>query len=732
MTSSLITGGGALRASAPDPGAFPEDGTVVITGISYGTVVPGGGDGNASGVNIALSFDPAIVGLIDSVTVRLRGPDGGTFSDSVDAEDGLNNLFIELSANSISGEYEIIGVTVFFNDTAQATGLPAGVFQIGADEISSLIPSRFIDLVNPDEDRTPPELLSLDLPTRSIVIENDLPTILGGGASVEISFGANFQDDNSGLNIIEFEFDIGVGFSAALGFEIGLFSDLSPGERILSTLNTVAPAGNYIFELLRVSDDRGNTLLLTADDLAGLGFQNSVHVVTQADLQDATSPTVNSFSLAAQSVTIGGAGGSLVLDLNAVDTGFGATGVQTVTLVLISSLGSRYQLEANVVFGTGDDATATFQFPVDFPAGDFTVERISVNDAAFNRQDLTLPDTSLSVVNPFGGDIAANRLVGDDGDNTLVARDGDDTVIGGLGNDNISLGRGDDTSFAGPGDTGNDTIVGGSGNDLIGAAGGNDFIVGGQLITTDLQTSTFRSLEERLDGSDTLFGGSGDDTIYGGSPRFTVDSDGVETVQDFGSTAPDVIYAGLGNDFVQGSFGADELGGGTGSDTLNGGAGNDTIYGGRNDGDAVGVNDVISGENGNDIVFASGGNDSVSGGADNDTLFGGSGDDTLNGNGGQDEIFGGTGDDILSGGSGADIFFFRPGSGADTILDFDAGNDSLVLTQYSERFSSAAQILAGAIVTNIGGTTGLLLDFGQGDQLFLADITTTFGLDIVF
>lgn len=729
---ALQATGRAAALPASDAGAIPGTDTVVVTSVGFAGVETGTGNGNAPVVTVTVDIDPAILFRIDSVQVTLRGPDGSLTTERKDSDEDFETFELELRARAISGEYEIAEIRIDFSGDPAVTGLPQEGLVLTADAISSLTDSRFIDLINPDEDVTPPIISDIELPTRSILVDNDLPDILGGGLSAEITFNATISDEESGLNIIEFEFDIGPGSPAVIGAAVGLFGDLRNGERELSTFNTEAPAGKYIFELLRVSDDQGNTVLLTADDLAGLGYQNSVQIVSQDDLQDAESPTVSAFALADNSVTIDAEGATLQVSLTATDDGFGATGVQTVTLVLVSDLGSRYQLDADVVFSDGDNATAEFIFPPDFPAGSFTISRVSVNDAAFNRKDVALADTAFTVVNPSGGDIADNRLRGDAGDNLIIARAGDDTVVGADGNDSVRLGSGDDVSFAGAGDTGNDTIVGGSGDDLIGGGAGDDFIVGGRLLEVDVQTLLQTDLEPRLDGADTIFGGDGDDSIIGGSPFFGSNDLDKKVFSDYGSIAADQIYAGRGDDFVRASYGDDTIGGGAGSDTLWAGAGDDTIYGGAGDAGAVGINDRIEGQTGNDVVFASGGDDVVNGGADNDTLFGGAGADTVDGDGGHDAVYGGAGDDVLFGGTGEDTFFFAPGSGADVIEDFNVADDTLFLSAYSARFDSAADILAGAVVFNLNGDFGLLIGLGQGDQIFLEGVTSLAGLKVVF
>jgi predicted extracellular nuclease len=80
--------------------------------------------------------------------------------------------------------------------------------------------------------------------------------------------------------------------------------------------------------------------------------------------------------------------------------------------------------------------------------------------------------------------------------------------------------------------------------------------------------------------------------------------------------------------------------------------------------------DLALGEDGPDILVGLDGNDSLFGGAGSDRLVGGDGDDLLDG---------GPGRDILIGGDGADQFaLFDPGS-FDFIVDFVAGEDTVLL-----------------------------------------------------
>ncbi|MBC6437304.1 MAG: hypothetical protein GDA52_04000 [Rhodobacteraceae bacterium] len=73
-------------------------------------------------------------------------------------------------------------------------------------------------------------------------------------------------------------------------------------------------------------------------------------------------------------------------------------------------------------------------------------------------------------------------------------------------------------------------------------------------------------------------------------------------------------------------------------------------------------------------------NDTLTGDSQNNWIDGGEGDDSLTGAAGDDSLQGEEGNDILNGGAGADHFLFlESASGADTITDFDATEDKIVL-----------------------------------------------------
>lgn len=120
-----------------------------------------------------------------------------------------------------------------------------------------------------------------------------------------------------------------------------------------------------------------------------------------------------------------------------------------------------------------------------------------------------------------------------------------------------------------------------------------------------------------------------------------------------------------------------------------------------------------------------GDNDLLRGQAGRDFLQGGVGDDTLSGGADADTLDGGGGNDLLRGGAGADHFLLAPGSGVDTVSDFQDEIDKLDLTAFSRADALAALNNAqpGSVVLSFSDGTGIrlegisLADFDASDVL---------------
>ena len=325
------------------------------------------------------------------------------------------------------------------------------------------------------------------------------------------------------------------------------------------------------------------------------------------------------------------------------------------------------------------------------------------------------------------GNPAANTLRGHYGEDTLDGQGGNDWLVGGPGADALIGGPGFDAASYADSDAGvtitlyngvaegghaegdtfpgrktivhrdrgavrtteisdieyldgseyDDHLAGDRGDDRLEGRGGNDLLEG-------------REGDDRLEGeagADTLRGGPGEDTA---SYRYsdagvTVrlhshtasgghaegDTFGVVFV-DGGVTLPDVEH-------LRGSDRDDVLAGDVRDNRLDGGPGHDILYGGPAGGD-----DALIGAAGNDKLYGGKGGDTLDGGAGDDELRGGPDDDALYGGAGDDQLRGGPDDDTLYGGAGADTFYLAPGGGADTVLDFGVGADTLDLTAFTD------------------------------------------------
>ena len=92
--------------------------------------------------------------------------------------------------------------------------------------------------------------------------------------------------------------------------------------------------------------------------------------------------------------------------------------------------------------------------------------------------------------------------------------------------------------------------------------------------------------------------------------------------------------------------------------------------------------EYLTGSDYDDILVGAHGGNILIGLSGNDELDGREGDDLLVGGPGADLLVGGPDNDWLDGGVGEDVFFFAPGGGDDTVLDFSMGEDQVDLTAF--------------------------------------------------
>jgi Ca2+-binding RTX toxin-like protein len=243
-------------------------------------------------------------------------------------------------------------------------------------------------------------------------------------------------------------------------------------------------------------------------------------------------------------------------------------------------------------------------------------------------------------------------------------------------------------------------LDGGSGLDTLIGGGGNDtYVVGnaGDVITENV--------------------GEGTDTVLS-SVSFILPAN-VENLTLTGTSAINGTGNAL-NNVITGNAAANLLDGGLGADNLAGGAGNDT-YVVDNTGDTVteglslGTDTVRS-----SVSFILPAN------VENLTLTGSSAingtgnalNNVIAGNAAANQIMGGGGDDTLTGGAGRDTFIFGPGSGHDTVTDFQNSKtgDTVDISAFTN---------AGYSAHVSDSTQGLVVNFDTGDSIVLIGIHTS-------
>ncbi|BAY76608.1 Na-Ca exchanger/integrin-beta4 [Nostoc linckia NIES-25] len=313
--------------------------------------------------------------------------------------------------------------------------------------------------------------------------------------------------------------------------------------------------------------------------------------------------------------------------------------------------------------------------------------------------------------------LSANNVIenatGGTGNDTLTGNTLNNTLIGGGGNDRLQGLTGNDTySFVANTALGTDTIIETTtgGTDTINFSG-TTVAVNLNLGVTTSQTvnSNLNLILSANNVIENATGGTGNDTLTG-------------------NTLNNTLIGGGGNDRLQGLTGNDTysfvantaLGTDTIIETTTGGT--DTINFG---GTTVAVNlnlgvttSQIVNSNLNLILSANNvienatggtGNDTLTGNTLNNTLVGGDGNDRLQGLGGNDTLLGGNGNDTLTGGIGSDKYLFQSNSvfntslGIDTITDFEAGQDQIVLskTTFNAITNTVGQTLTDfAVVTD--------------------------------
>jgi Ca2+-binding RTX toxin-like protein len=132
---------------------------------------------------------------------------------------------------------------------------------------------------------------------------------------------------------------------------------------------------------------------------------------------------------------------------------------------------------------------------------------------------------------------------------------------------------------------------------------------------------------------------------------------------------------------------------------------------------------IITGTAGNDTLTGGGGPDTISGGAGDDRLDGLAGNDVIRAGGGSDLVDGGLGNDTITTSGGVDRIRFGFGQGNDTVTDFAAGTDLVLLSAEAEN-----PVIAE---TTRDGVSGTFLSFEDDPATLWLPGTTDLTLQMV-
>ncbi|WP_373987441.1 hypothetical protein [Duganella sp. BuS-21] len=330
----------------------------------------------------------------------------------------------------------------------------------------------------------------------------------------------------------------------------------------------------------------------------------------------------------------------------------------------------------------------------------YTVTRLSATDTQLvsvsSGENITL--RSVETVNFDGGSKTIAQI------NGLLSSPGNDSITGTSGNDTLD------------GGLGVDTLVGGSGSDTYVVNVAGDLVVEEFSSGVDNVLVAFTAV-----GSYTLADNIEDATVTGtlavgltgNSQGNTLTGNGAANKLDGGGDN-DALYGGAGNDTLIGGTGNDTLDGGLGNDSMTGGAGSDKYFV-NSTGDVVvetvvGDQDwVVSTLNSYTmakqiefLTFEGSGAFTGTGNELDNVIIGGAGNDTLSGGAGADDLIGAGGNNRYTGGTGAD-WFWLGGGGVNTVTDFVAGTDHVILDMPSLEIGNGDGVVDLAVTRSAAG-----------------------------
>lgn len=493
-----------------------------------------------------------------------------------------------------------------------------------------------------------------------------------------------------------------------------LYVNLKVGDSIMFNAITTNFQGMVLYQ-------KGNSYeegsIVKFESLSGLTLGNKIGagIVT---LADSAAPIL-------QTATVGSNG--ITLQFNEAIASMKSAKTSTVTLNGTESIAKfGFAKKDNTITITSKTLAVGVNDFVQLTLNDsqlYTVTDKAKNKTVWSESNIIAVGTDGDTTINLSGQNGSCSLYGNGGDDLLTGSSQDDTLSGGIGNDTLSGGTGNDLLV---GDKGNDRLDGGIGMDtMVGGLGDDVYVIdnendviyewengGSDTVECSLSVyhlhDTIETLAIKYAGGASVEGngldniivsGTGNDVIRGLDGNDTVSYSNATTGIEADLSLGTALSTSVGNDIL---IGIENIRGSNFMDILTGDAQNNILWGGMED-------DNLSGGEGDDTI--DGGSDNAAG----DTIDGGDGNDTVSyasatqgvhvdlsntelqntWGGGSDTItnienivgskYGDKlqGDGIivntLSGGLGNDQFYINSSTVVDTITDFVAGKDTIVL-----------------------------------------------------
>ncbi|WP_268256902.1 calcium-binding protein [Pseudomonas sp. CIP-10] len=675
------------------------------------------------------------------------------FSSSLLLNQGLSDSWVDGSSSQTWNIAETNPPGIYNVTSVVVEDLQGNTRTYSPSELSELGVNTSVLFENPTTDATPPNLISLEIPS-TIDLSSD---------SNGLTINATASDDLSGVKNIQIWFDKNFTYSYAnsdqkFSSNLLLNSGLSDSWLDGYSSQTWNIAGTnrsetYNITSVAVEDLQGNTRTYSSEKLIGLGvntsilFKNSTPDVTPPSLTSLKIPTTIALSSGTNELTIGATASD---DLS---------GIKNIQIWLDKNITYSYtnsgqQFSSNLLLNQGlsdswldGNSAQTWHIAATNPYGAYNITSVSIEDQQGNIRNYSTNElTSLGINTSirfvaskstltsaddyFSGSSYADWVLGLDGNDRMYGLAGDDLLEGGNGDDVLDGGAGADTMIGG---MGNDTYYVDNVNDVVSetsANGGIDTVISSvtrtlganqeNLILTG--TADLNGYGNNLDnkltgnaaanvlnggaGADTMIGGMGNDTYYVDNVNDVVSetsaNGGIDTVissvtRTLGANQENLILTGTADLNGYGNNLDNKLTGNAAANVLNGGAGADTMIGGMG-------NDTYYVDNVNDVVSetsANGGIDTVISsvtrtlGANQENLIL-TGTADLNG-------YGNNLDNKLTGNAAANVL--NGGAGADTMIG-GMGNDTYYVDNVNDVVSETSA--NGGIDTVISSVTRTL------------------------